>query len=188
MPDTPAGFTRMHTVPGILSDSEIDALIGTAREGGLAPGTTSGGGNDPRIRRSQVLWLRRADGHEWLYKRIWQQVERVNKRVFGFDITGYHSAIQLARYAAEDEGFYTWHMDNGEKNAERKISLSVQLSGPEDYEGGELELWYKMRGIPAPKERGAIVTFPSFVMHRVNPVTRGERFSLVAWISGPRWR
>lgn len=188
MSEAPSGFTRMHCVPRLLSDEEMNSLIATARESGLAPGTTSGGGNDPRIRRSQVLWLRRANGNEWLYERIWQVTQQMNERLFGFDITDFNGAIQLARYAADDEGFYNWHMDNGEKNSGRKISISVQLSHSEDYEGGDLELWYKMRGIPASRDRGAIVAFPSFVMHRVKPVTRGERFSLVAWIAGPRWR
>lgn len=188
MTATPTGFTRMYCVPRILDDEEMDGLIALARSHGLTAGTTSGGGNDPRIRRSQVMWLRRADGHEWLYERIWQQIEQMNQKVFGFDITEFNGAIQLARYDASDEGFYNWHMDNGDKNSGRKISFSVQLSHSDDYEGGDLELWYKMRGVPASRERGAIVAFPSFVMHRVTPVTKGERFSLVAWIIGPRWR
>ena len=64
----------------------------------------------------------------------------------------------------------------------------MQVSDPDTYDGGDLELFYKAKPIIADRTRGAVVAFPSFVMHRVTPVTRGVRYSLVAWVVGPRWR
>ncbi|MEM8798862.1 MAG: 2OG-Fe(II) oxygenase, partial [Pseudomonadota bacterium] len=127
-------------------------------------------------------------GYGWVYVGLCGVSKILNQQVFHFDITGFDTSIQVAKYESGDEGFYNWHMDNGEKNSRRKISLSVQLSDPADYSGGDLELFYTMQARKADKSRGAAVAFPSFVMHRVTPVTRGVRYSLVVWIAGPRWR
>ena len=96
--------------------------------------------------------------------------------------------MQVTRYHEEDQGHYTWHMDNGKKTAERKLSMSVQLSRPDNYEGEEIGFFYTNKEKYASRERGAIVTFPSWVMHRVTPVIKGVRYSLIAWIVGPRWK
>jgi predicted 2-oxoglutarate/Fe(II)-dependent dioxygenase YbiX len=64
----------------------------------------------------------------------------------------------------------------------------VQLSRPEDYDGGDLELFDSVSPNSVDKTRGTFVVFPSFKLHRVAPVTRGTRWSLVAWVLGDRWR
>ena len=70
----------------------------------------------------------------------------------------------------------------------RKLSLSIQLSDPSSYEGGELVLYVGEEGITVPKEQGKLIAFPSFTLHEVKPVTKGERYSLVAWITGPQFK
>ena len=73
----------------------------------------------------------------------------------------------------------------------RKLSMVIQLSDPKDYEGGILEIHANEHYPPPPdelKRRGTIVVFPSFLRHRVIPVTKGVRYSLVAWIEGPHFR
>jgi len=80
-------------------------------------------------------------------------------------------------------------VDVGEANYEpRKISLSLQLSEPSDYEGGELVLQAGDSERVAEKARGTLIAFPSFVLHRVRPVTAGVRKSLVIWVAGPEFR
>jgi PKHD-type hydroxylase len=64
--------------------------------------------------------------------------------------------------------------------------MSVQLSEPDEYEGGELEFLNFEQ--PIPKDIGSLIVFPSYLVHRVNPVTRGLRRSMVSWISGPPFR
>ena len=84
---------------------------------------------------------------------------------------------------------YDWHIDLGTgRFSRRKISLSVQLSVASAYEGGELE--FHISGLDREKMRqqGALIAFPSFLEHRVTPVTQGVRFSLVAWVDGPPYR
>ena len=87
-----------------------------------------------------------------------------------------------------DSGFYDWHTDFAGITPRRKLSISVQLSRPEDYDGGDLELLFTSSPYKAARERGKFIVFPSFCLHRVTPVTRGTRWSLVAWVLGTRWR
>ncbi|MGF1454491.1 MAG: 2OG-Fe(II) oxygenase [Alphaproteobacteria bacterium] len=181
------GFERKRTIPRIFNDQELDGLIAVG-EAHAQPASISGGKNDDKIRRSEVVWLRRSEGYDWVYDRIWTAIDRLNAEFFHFDITGFQTSVQLTRYAATNRGHYTWHMDNGDKNATRKLSFTVQVSDPDAYRGGDLELFYKARSEVASRDRGSITVFPSFVMHRVSPVKKGTRYSLVAWIEGPRWR
>jgi predicted 2-oxoglutarate/Fe(II)-dependent dioxygenase YbiX len=85
-------------------------------------------------------------------------------------------------------GFYNWHTDFAGLRPLRKISVSIQLSRADDYEGGDLELMYGIHPQKIERTRGTFIAFPSFMLHRVTPVTRGTRWSLVAWILGARWR
>jgi PKHD-type hydroxylase len=69
-----------------------------------------------------------------------------------------------------------------------KISLSIQLSDPSEYEGGDLEFTWGRSSKFAPKEKGAMVLFPSYSLHKVHPVTKGKRRALVLWAHGPAFR
>lgn len=139
------------------------------------------------IRRSQVAFVD-VEKYQWLYQRMWQAALELNRKYFDVEITGFTERIQVARYDGSNQGFYTWHTDFADLAPQRKLSISVQLSRPEDYEGGDLELLFRGTPHKADRARGALTVFPSFVVHRVTPVTAGTRWSLVAWISGPRWR
>jgi predicted 2-oxoglutarate/Fe(II)-dependent dioxygenase YbiX len=180
-------FQIVATARGFLSDAEMDRLIGEHRSL-LTEGMLGAGQKASHIRRSQVAFLGMEDKYRWLYERIWDAAQEVNRRGFGVDIAGVEGNIQLARYDSSDEGFYDWHTDFAGFRPLRKISISVQLSGPNEYDGGELELFFNNRPQSLEKARGALLAFPSFVLHRVAPVTRGTRWSLVAWILGNRWR
>ena len=72
----------------------------------------------------------------------------------------------------------------------RKVSFSVQLSNPSDYEGGDLRFYRHSttKFMEAPKDKGTLILFPSWTIHEVTPVTAGTRYSLVSWVNGPRWK
>ena len=184
---SPPPLEPVASATGLLTDAEIDGLI-AAHAGASNDGKLSGAGAMAAVRRSRVAFLKPDDGHLWLYEKLWTAARGFNERFFGVDITAIDEAIQLARYDASDQGFYDWHMDAGRLAATRKISITVQLSDPDDYDGGDLELLFRNEVVRPEKTRGAVIAFPSIVMHRVAPVTRGTRYSLVAWIAGPRWR
>lgn len=171
----------------MLTPDEMDRLIAEnaprLEDGLLGRGDHA----SATVRRSQVAFLP-GDGYEWLYRKIVETAAAFNRRFFGVDIDGLAGPIQLARYDEADAGFYDWHMDWGDVALDRKLSLTVQLSEPSDYDGGDLEFRYSNERVRADRARGLIIAFPSFVLHRVTPVTRGTRYSLVVWLAGPVWR
>ena len=147
---------------------------------------TRGGVKFPDQRRTKVRWLNVVE-QAWVYEIVWAQAMQANQ-LFQFDVVPFHDTIQLARYDAEDQGFFRWHADTTSNDLTRKISISVPLSDPAEYEGGVLEFNENGAIYKPPQQAGAPIMFPSWLLHRVTPVTRGRRYSLVAWIRGPAWR
>ena len=111
----------------------------------------------------------------------------MNSKFFNFDLYGFIEGFQFTHYK-EPDGKYKKHVDRGLNIQIRKLSLSIQLSDPNSYKGGDLILHYQDTPIILPKEQGKLLMFPSYTMHEVTPVTKGERYSLVAWITGPQFR
>ena len=145
-------------------------------------------------RKSKVSWIRRNEENDWIFARIEFAVTKINSKFFGFDIYRL-TTLQYTLYDEEGSHF-TWHWDifcsndlyNGYCNVQRKVSAVLQLSDPDEYEGGNLELSPGGSERAAPRKKGYMSIFPSFVMHRVTPVTKGTRRTLVAWFTGPDWR
>ena len=140
---------------------------------------------DTKARSNQTAWL----NDPWLKERLWRFTEEANRRAFSFDVTRCCD-VQYTEYHASESGHYNWHIDvayASDVPFDRKISLTVQLSDPSDYEGGE----FGISRVDLPewhKEKGTVLAFPSYILHKVAPVTKGVRRSLVAWFEGPRWR
>jgi PKHD-type hydroxylase len=116
-----------------------------------------------------------------------------NREYFGFDISVGAFEFQFTEYHGTNKGKYDWHHDVWWENPrphDRKLSLSIQLSPPESYTGGEFE--FRANHDPLVmatfKPQGSIVVFPSFLEHRVTPVLSGTRYSLVSWVDGPKFR
>lgn len=180
-------FETHATAEGFFTDAEIDRLI-AEHAPLIADAKLGAGAMSARVRRSQVVFLGPEDKYRWLYERIGMTVAECNRRYFDVDIRGLEPNIQLARYDSSDQGFYDWHTDFAGFRPLRKLSVSIQLSRSEDYDGGDLELMLTGQPAAVDRTKGALIVFPSFTLHRVAPVTRGTRWSLVAWILGPRWR
>jgi PKHD-type hydroxylase len=147
----------------------------------------TGGGLNRDMRDSQVAWIPKI---HWLNGIIWHYVWEANKEHYHYDIEGIHGQIQLTTYGVGE--YYKWHQDDMnefEDTGNRKLSITVQLSDPSEYEGGEVQfLSSDNKLFFAPKSKGSIVVFDSRLKHRVLPVKKGVRKSLVAWIGGPAWR
>lgn len=139
------------------------------------------------LRKSAVLPLLPDEKNSWIFQRLSALAEHANFEIYGFDILGIYEPLQLAEYRKGD--FFQWHMDFGPgENSSRKLSLTVQLSDPDGYEGGDLQFMVNDRAIDAPRARGSVIIFPSFGLHRVTPVTKGRRRSIVGWFSGIPYR
>jgi|688.fasta_scaffold839177_1 predicted 2-oxoglutarate/Fe(II)-dependent dioxygenase YbiX len=139
-------------------------------------------GKNNGVRESQISWLFPND-LEFAFRRVTDAVVHVNNQFFNFDLFGFAEGFQFTRYDAPT-GHYGMHIDKTSNGAVRKLSLTIQLSSPDDYKGGELVLQFKKDAEIMPKELGKMVVFPSYVLHEVRPVTKGTRYSLVAWITG----
>src|SRR5262245_11573529 len=180
-------FQPYATAQQFLTAEEMDRLI-AEHAPRVAEGTVGFGRTDANLRRSRIVFLGQEQKYQWLYQRLWAAVQVCNPQYFDVDVAGVEPNVQIARYDSAESGFYDWHFDFGPAKPSRKLSISIQLSSSEDYDGGDLELLYGNVPKQLDRTRGAFIIFPSFMLHRVTPVTRGTRWSLVAWIHGKRWR
>lgn len=125
----------------------------------------------------------------WVFEKLAAAVATANADFYRFDLLGITHELQLLHYKAAENDHYEWHADVGPGSSSfRKISVSVPLSDPSTYKGGDLEVNDNGRHVVAPKDRGSINMFPSYQLHRVAPVTEGDRWSLVIWVNGPRFK
>ena len=160
-------------------------------------------------RNSKNAWI---PTDHWVGGFLWHYVQRANRENFLYELTNIdNESMQYTHYG---EGmFYGWHNDAGlatqykpisfgnrsdgleqdflktQVELVRKISFSLQLSDPDDYEGGNVQLIDEMgKHYVAPRKKGTIVLFDSRTQHRVLKVKKGLRKSIVGWVVGPRWK
>ncbi len=158
------------------AESKQDAYVGNKQ--GI-----KGGVLDTKTRTSHISWIPFSKTPE-MYKDIERIMKTTNGNHFGFDGM---QITEMAQYTEYPEGgFYDWHVDNDVNCAHeppvRKISMTCLLSPENEFEGGDLELMAE--GKVAKIKQGHAVFFASFIRHRVKPVTRGRRQSLVMWFGG----
>lgn len=183
---------------GVLTDSfskeEVDKIIFLEKilkfEKG-AVGHPAASQVDNKARNSKVAFLPIDPATtEWVWQKLGAIIPKVNYDLFMRDIEAIE-ALQYTIYSSRDNQFYDWHLDSHDMytDFERKISGVLVLSDPEEYEGGEFELIPS--GDPTRSEKfkaakGEIIFFSSRMPHKVHPVTKGTRKSLVFWVLGKR--
>ncbi len=180
----------IHTVPGAFSAGECDAICACAAAHPRQEAALVGQVRDHNLRRAELVWLDEAPDTGWIMARIIDVVRQANRETFGFDITEFAESPQIALYRAAREGHFDWHADIGDGRlaAKRKLTMVVQLTAPGAYDGGDLELMPSAQVTRAARDRGSATLFPSFLLHRVTPVRRGQRQSLTTWCHGPAFR
>lgn len=178
------------TVPGAFDDDECALLRHMIKTEETRPGGLSGGLTEQNIRACSILWLDDRPDTDWIFRRLARLASDANARSFSFRVDGFDEGVQLIHYDAAIKGSYDWHTDRGRsrQSETRKLSISIQISDEHDYDGGNLELNGDGTPFRAARTLGTAIIFPSFVLHRVTPVTRGERSALVAWLHGPAFR
>lgn len=177
-----------------FSDSQINDIIRIGES--LRPrNATVGGGKAEdisEIRKSKTSWIAFNNETSWLYDSAAHIARQLNGQFYNFDLSGFVEDFQYTVYDNIGD-HYSWHMDKGSGEgiagiSPRKLSLVLQLSDPSEYEGGDLELYISSTPTKLKKQKGLLYAFPSWIMHRVAPVTSGIRRSLVIWISGPKFK
>lgn len=172
---------------GAFSSDELDEIVRLGNQSVLQKATTANSNGDSKWRDSSVCFFFPCESTNWIFQRLADVVVEINNKFFGFDIQDFASGLQFTKYC-EPNGHYGWHTDRGKSVAVRKLSLTLQLSAPEDYDGGNLEMNFGGDVCTARRDKGMMTIFPSYALHRVTPVTRGTRYSLVAWVSGPPFK
>lgn len=143
------------------------------------------------VRRSNVTFLDNMLDHWQIYSPLIELVSAVNKQFYGFSLDA-PEPFQVTRYDSSNQGHYEPHKDSSmpdENGKERKLSIVVQLSSPESYEGGQLNFPNIETFSPEMvMQQGTAIIFPSYLLHGVTPVTEGTRHSLVGWFNGPKFK
>lgn len=177
-----------------LTDDDINYILALPDWHNTASAEIGDAGNgrvEERIRKTKIFWFVPNQNNAHIWQKLSNATAEVNRRFFNFDIKGFFEPAQLGLYTAEDRAHYTWHTDDGIKNdrVPRKLSVVLSLSDPSEFEGGELQVKV---GSDEPKtlelKKGRAWFFPSYVLHRVTPVTKGIRRSLVLWSGGPDFK
>jgi PKHD-type hydroxylase len=168
----------------VFSKEECQKIINIAKHKGLIKATTTG---ESDVRNSNISWLNPTDDMEWAFSRVSDIVLNLNERFFKFDLFGINEGFQFTNYVAPS-GKYGKHVDRTMNIPVRKLSISIQLTNPDEYEGGELYLYDGEKETLMDKTQGTLILFPSYVLHEVKPVTKGERNSLVTWVTGKQFK
>ena len=151
-----------------------------------------------KVRRCDIKFHHRNENTAWIFDKLNNVITSLNNQFYGFDLNGY-DAFQYTSYNSAESGEYGWHMDTcmggshlpTEMIEPRKLSLTFLLNDPvDDFDGGKFQInggnEHDAETLDIPK--GRIIAFPSFMLHRITPVTRGFRKSIVVWVVGPKFR
>jgi PKHD-type hydroxylase len=176
-----------------LTKEDIDTILALPQWHNLGEAAVGGDGVgkiDNQIRTTEIVWWVPCEKTKHIWEKIIAAVTNVNNQFFHFDLTGCYEPAQLGIYKAKDKSHYDWHIDGGMKNSTpRKLSMCLLLSDPDDFKGGNLEIkTVNDDPIALEQKQGRAYFFPSYTLHRVTPVTKGVRRSLVMWIGGPPFK
>lgn len=168
-------------VSGLDCDNIIDRMLS------VKPVTGSTFNSQDDYRSSNIRWVYDNDIRDLL----WKYTQEANRNAFGFDVANVGS-VQFTEYSSEYGGKYDWHHDvdwQSDAAFDRKISVVLQLSDGNYYEGCDFQFdEVQNPERDALRAKGTIICFPSYLRHRVTEITKGTRYSLVAWFEGPRWK
>lgn len=186
----------------LFTTEELDKIEEYCGKLDLKKGRTVGLGGeseDDDARISKIAFVEPdVETNMWVFERLGWVVERLNDRFYEFDLNGF-GAFQYTVYEENDQGRYNIHMDTilgldkpMDMIETRKLSLTMVLNDPSEYEGGKFQLQTgsadEDKLITVEQKRGRIIAFPSFLLHRVSPVTKGIRKSIVVWVEGPKFK
>lgn len=190
---------NMHVDQGFFSPEECDMICNLCSSLILGEGGLFSGIDVYQTRKAKTAFIEKPDQNtQWIYDKINTLIGYYNDNLFGFDLTGY-DYFQYAEY--DIEGKHNFHMDialNSPLNIDyrmnehlRKLTLVLMLNQQGvDFEGGDFQVNLSEERLPTtiPMNKGNVLLLPSFLLHRVTPITSGLRKTLVTWVVGPKFR
>jgi PKHD-type hydroxylase len=164
----------------VITPADCDAIVAEFSVKPFEPGRVRDNEAGGKTRQSQIQFVPFTEAYKWIFDKLAAIVVSGNTQKFKFQIDKFEEGFQFTKYEPSDH--YSWHSDLGDEDerVRRKLSLVVLLN--DDYEGGDLQFFPS--GIAIPRRKGLVALFPSYLVHRVAPVTRGTRYSLVSWVAG----
>ena len=178
-------FTSIvHT--SFFSPEQCKAIIDACESPLWIQGEVDNGQVDKKLRNVKQQGLMMNE-EGWPHTRILELMKQANEARYKFDVSGFmnYDAPMIMEYGKGCH--YDWHIDVGKAVPNRKLSFTIQLSKPEDYEGGDLEFLGTEINTDAFRQQGTCIIFPSFLAHRVSKVKSGTRLAIVGWIHGPTY-
>ena len=173
-----------------IPKSDCERILNLYIESANQAGKVAQSKENEEIRKSKVVGFPYGSSNaEDMNDLIGRYINLANRECYGFNLNGVQE-FQIAEYNVGN--FYDEHMDSNLMNnaSQRKLSITVQLSDSDEYEGGDFVF---TKDIPSPnaeliRKKGTIIVFPSFLYHQIMPVTKGVRYSLVGWYEGSDWQ
>jgi len=141
-----------------------------------------------KTRKNKLGWIHVSKETEFIYSKISRATAALNARYFGLNISGMYEPLQYTLYN-ESGDHYGWHVDlHPQTFVPRKLSVVVMLSESREFKGGDLQLMTEQEPTTLENKKGRAYVFPSYVLHRVVPVTQGTRKTIVAWVGGEKFK
>lgn len=180
----------VHSVPDAFTTGECDHIVAAIAKMPTDEALLVGRNRDHNLRNAELVWMDDVGDLNWVMTRLIELVSHSNKHQFDFDVREFAESPQVARYDAAKGGHFAWHSDigNGPAAGKRKLTLVLQLSNPDTYDGGDLEIRPSAHIQLANRAQGSVSVFPSFALHQITPIKRGVRRSLTVWAHGPPFR
>ena len=175
------------TIPQVLTRSQCEMVIADSKALGMrrAPVLAKDGTNViSRTRTCSSCWIPKSPHFQWLYNYVAAVVDEANTAHYQFDITDMQQ-LQVLRYQPFQK--FKWHFDTYD-GSDRKLTCVINLSDPKSYLGGGLVVAGDWDGVERSTHQGSANLFPSWMKHKAKAPLLGERWSLVAWITGPAWK
>ena len=183
---------QLVTIPQFFTKKECKKIIKMGEEAGLAPArvgdakiSEDNNYSNEEHRKSEISWIKQTEDSDWMWTKLHNEIIQTNYQYWGFNLKFMDEDAQYTVYNG-DGGHFDYHVDNGQGQLSvRKLSIVVNLNDPKDWEGGELQTY---KEVNAEQALGNMHIFPSYLLHRVTPVTKGIRKSLVLWSGGEYYK
>ena len=187
-------------VESAFSEEEVDLVVASLQSGEKEQGQVGTIEAEAetllKFRSSKISFINYSKEYSWLFDKFNKIIQNVNEEYYNFDLNGY-DYVQYSEYLANENGHYDYHIDLmvdmiPQKEYDflyRKLSFSLCLNQQgNDYSGGDFKIKTGAEEDSVKLNKGDMIVFPSFILHKVEPVTEGVRKSLVGWVTGPKFK